>query len=89
MVCLKITVKGMVQGVGYRYFCHRKADEFNIIGYAKNLYNGDVELEIEAEKGLAEDFIKHLKIGPAYSRVTEIEVKEIPYTNKYRTFSVY
>ncbi len=52
MVKIKMTVKGMVQGVGFRYYCYRNAVQLGINGYAKNLHNGDVE--IEAEGGVSE-----------------------------------
>ena len=33
----KIIVKGIVQGVGYRYFTHRHASRLGLKGYVKNL----------------------------------------------------
>jgi len=83
----KIIVKGLVQGVGYRYFCRKKADEYQISGYAKNLVNGDVELEVEGEKNMIEDFIKELKIGPFNSAVKKILVEELQFANKYDGFT--
>jgi len=84
-----IIVKGIVQGVGYRYFCRKKADEFGIHGYVKNLYNGDVELEVEGEKNMTEDFIKELKIGPFNATVKKILVEEVPFKNKFNEFRIY
>ena len=46
-VRLIVTVKGYVQGVGYRYFCYKLAKSMDVNGYVRNLYNGDVELDIE------------------------------------------
>lgn len=88
-ISVRLTVIGLVQGVGYRYFCRMKADEFKIYGYAKNLVNGNVELEIEGEKGLIKDFIKELKRGPFNSHVKRIQVEEIPLENKYNDFKTY
>ena len=85
----RIIVKGLVQGVGYRYFCRKKAGEFGIYGYVKNLYNGDVELEVEGEKNMTEDFIKELKIGPFNATVKKILVEEVPFKNKYDEFRIY
>jgi acylphosphatase len=88
MVALKIFVKGLVQGVGYRYFCYKKAVELGINGYAKNLFNGDVELEVEGEKGLTVEFIKELKVGPRAAQVKTVKISEIPYENKYSGFAI-
>ena len=85
----KLTVKGYVQGVGYRYFCHRKAAEYKIFGYAKNSADGSVELDIEGEKSLIAEFIKDLKIGPMNASVKAVITEEFPYENIYTEFKIY
>lgn len=45
-----LLISGMVQGVGYRWFVMRKANEYNLKGYVRNLYTDDVEVEVEGEK---------------------------------------
>lgn len=72
-----IIVKGLVQGVGYRYFCYTKALEYDIKGYAKNLIDGSVEVLAEGNKNLVNDFIKELKTGPSNSFVKSIYVEEL------------
>lgn len=85
----KITVKGLVQGVGYRHFCYRKALEYGINGYIENLYNEDVELEVEGEKNMIQEFIKDLKVGPFNAKVNKVIVEELPFENKYSDFRIY
>lgn len=89
MKSVKIIVSGLVQGVGYRYFCFKKANEYNIKGYAKNLYNGDVEVLAQGEEGLVKDFIKELNTGPAYASVKSLNIVETEDENEYREFSIY
>lgn len=84
----EIVVQGLVQGIGYRYFALRKAREYNLSGYVKNLPNGDVLCEVEGDKGLINDFIKELKIGPTFSRVTNINVEVSNNLEGYTTFEV-
>lgn len=72
-----IIVKGLVQGVGYRYFCYRKAQEYDITGYAKNLIDSSVEVLAEGNKNLVNDFIKELKTGPSNSFVKSVYVEEL------------
>ena len=88
-VAAKIIVKGMVQGVGYRYFCYKKARQYEITGYVKNLFNGDVELEAEGEKNMITEFVKDLKTGPSNAYVKSVNVEMFPYENKYQQFNVY
>ncbi|MBU4444237.1 acylphosphatase, partial [bacterium] len=47
----EIVVRGMVQGVGYRYFAYRKANQYGLCGYVKNLPRDDVQCEVEGEEG--------------------------------------
>ena len=53
-----IIVKGIVQGVGFRWFVEREAKMFGLMGYVKNLHSGEVEIVVEGE----DDFIKELII---------------------------
>jgi acylphosphatase len=89
MKSIKIIISGLVQGVGYRYFCYKKALEYGIRGYAKNLYNGNVEVVAQGEKGLINDFIKDLNTGPYYAAVKSINTEEIESEKEYQEFSIY
>lgn len=89
MKTLKILVSGIVQGVGYRYFCYKKALEYDIKGYAKNLYNGNVEVLAQGKEGLINDFINDIKIGPHYASVKSLNIEEIQTEKVYNEFSVY
>lgn len=87
-VASQILVKGSVQGVGYRYFAMREAAQLGVCGYVKNLANGTVEVYVEGERDLIEYFKRILKEGPSFGRVDNLEVTEMPYQNKYKSFSV-
>ena len=59
-----IIFKGQVQGVGFRYTCQRIATELDLTGSAKNLDNGNVEVEIQGDEDKIMTFIsKMLKQG--------------------------
>ncbi len=68
-------ISGMVQGVGFRYFAMRKAAAYEIKGFAKNLFDGRVEVVAEGEKGLLEEFIRDVRRGPISAHVTDIRVE--------------
>jgi acylphosphatase len=89
MKSFKIIVSGLVQGVGYRYFCYKKAMEYDIKGYATNLYNGNVEVLAQGDESLIKDFIKDLNIGPHYASVKSLKVEETDAEKEYREFSIY
>jgi len=77
MIRSHITVKGQVQGVGYRYFCQNIADVYELTGWVKNLPDETVEIEIQGTKENIESFTKELNMGPSLTQVTEVISKEI------------
>ena len=84
----KIVVAGLVQGVGYRYFVMRQADNLNLKGYTQNLFTGEVLTEVEGEFGLINELIKQLKIGPMKSHVTNCSVEWSESKNEFTRFEV-
>lgn len=84
----KIIVFGLVQGVGYRYFVMRHADNLNLKGYTQNLFTGEVLTEVEGDFGLINELIKQLKIGPMKSHVTNCLVEWSEPKNEFKRFEV-
>ena len=72
-----VTVGGMVQGVGYRYFTVTAARKLGLTGWVRNLMNGDVELEAQGERSGVAMLISQLKLGPKWSDVRRVAVDEI------------
>jgi acylphosphatase len=71
----KITVAGVVQGVGYRWFADRSARKYDLKGYVENISGGSVFLEVEGERGLIDELIKDLRVGPRSASVADISVE--------------
>lgn len=71
-----ITIKGRVQGVGFRYSARSIARSFKISGFVKNVYDGSVYIEAE---GLDENlslFIRWCHQGPDRAKVNHVLVIE-------------
>ena len=66
-------VYGRVQGVGFRRFAQRCANEYSIGGYVRNLPNGNVEVEAVGESAQIDSFIERIYQGSWFSNVEEIE----------------
>jgi acylphosphatase len=74
-VSVRVLVHGRVQGVYFRDFTRRKAVEYGISGYVKNLSDGrTVEVYAEGERPALENLISHLKVGPPNALVEDIIV---------------
>ena len=83
-----VLVSGLVQGVGFRYFVYHKAINLRLIGYVRNLYSGDVEIEVEGDRSLIEEFIEQVRIGPRASRITDTKIEWIKCTGTPPGFEV-
>jgi acylphosphatase len=85
----RLSVKGQVQGVGYRAFVARIASQRGLCGGVRNLEDGRVELEVEGRKDQILILIDDLKIGPPASRVASVEVEWSPATGRFSDFHVW
>ena len=70
----EITVQGVVQGVGFRFYTLRQAKALELLGAVGNLANGDVKIIVEGEKSAILTLIKNIRIGPSFSHVKDIKV---------------
>ena len=69
-------IRGRVQGVGYRYFAQRAADQLGLTGYARNLDDGRVEVyAVGPEEQLAR-LAGLLQKGPTWADVRGVEEQE-------------
>jgi acylphosphatase len=72
MICRRSFVSGRVQGVFYRATCVRKATSLGLVGYARNLADGRVEVLACGEEPAVEAFVQWLWEGSPASRVTDV-----------------
>ena len=85
---IHILISGRVQGVGFRYFVLRKAEELQIKGWVKNTPDGKVEIEAEGGEEQLSTFIDWMKIGPQRAVVSIISVEEFLPQRNFSTFQV-
>ena len=85
---VRIIVSGLVQGVGFRYFVYREAKSLNLTGYAQNLPTGQVEIIASGDKGLIDDFVKVVRVGPSYASVAGVDLEEIELPDNFKDFSI-
>ena len=77
-------ISGRVQGVFYRLETQKAANRIGVNGWVRNRPDGSVEIMAEGEEGLIDDFIKTVKIGPSFGKVTDMSV-EFPESPLYFT----
>lgn len=84
----EITVHGLVQGVGFRYFVFRKATALGLKGFVKNQYDGTVLTVVEGEKHLIESLFNDLKIGPMHADVRDIKISWQSFVGEFSNFEI-
>ena len=88
MAARHFTVEGFVQGVGFRWFTQRKASQFNLGGWVRNLPDSSVEVWAEGDENALDLFEESLRTGPPGSSVRRLSVKPSVSTGSYQSFSI-
>lgn len=83
-----VTVRGLVQGVGFRMFVERSATRMGLKGWVRNRPDGSVEIDVQGPAGLVGELLEEAKAGPPASKVSAVSVKEMEPDFRKRGFSV-
>lgn len=85
---MEIIVSGRVQGIGYRAYALKQAEQHNIKGSVRNLHDGRVKVIAAGTEEDMKEFIKKLKKGPVFSLVRDIQVNDIESSKDYQDFRI-
>jgi acylphosphatase len=69
---LLVTIRGRVQGVGYRAWVEHKATSARLDGWVRNRRDGSVEALFAGPARAVADLVALCRHGPPASRVTEV-----------------
>jgi acylphosphatase len=72
---LRASVRGRVQGVGFRAYAAREARRLGLTGWVRNEYDGTVTTEAEGPDEAVEAFLGWLRHGPPSARVTGVDAE--------------
>jgi len=81
-------VSGTVQGVGFRYWTARKADGLDLAGYARNLFDGTVEVEAEGPEPAVDALMTFIRTGPPSATVTDVSCRPVVPHGDVEGFSI-
>jgi hydrogenase maturation protein HypF len=83
----RISVRGVVQGVGFRPFIYRLAQEHDLKGWVRNT-SGNVEIEVEGSEAEINLFLEDLeRKAPPMSRIENVETS-LAAPKGYRDFGI-
>lgn len=74
--CLKVSIRGQVQGVSFRASTQIEAEKLGVTGYAKNNPDGSVEVLACGDDDSLEQLVRWLHKGPRLAKVSEVSVEE-------------
>ena len=70
-------VRGRVQGVGFRWFAMRRAEELGLAGWVRNMEDGAVEVVAAGSEAALDEFEQELRRGPRGAQVSHLESTRI------------
>ena len=85
---LDATVRGRVQGVGFRYFVIRRAMSLGLTGWVSNEADGSVRCIAEGPRASLDALLQALEDGPAGAMVDRVMTVWGPATGGFASFDV-
>jgi acylphosphatase len=76
-IAVRATVRGAVQGVGFREATLRRARQLGALGWVRNAEDGSVLVHAEGPGSAVEELLALLGEGPRGARVEEVEVEPV------------
>ena len=83
-----LRIKGHVQGVFFRHSAREEALRLGLVGYVRNLPEGDVEAVTEGPGEKVKAFVAWCHHGPPSARVEEVQVSEADAQGSFTGFTV-
>jgi len=74
MITHKLTIRGVVQGVGFRYALRHEAQRRRVAGWVRNRKDGSVEAALQGPAERVAELIAWARQGPPGSRVDEVRI---------------
>ena len=85
---LHLKIYGKVQGVGFRAWTKKTAENLFLTGWVKNCDDKSVECEVSGKKENIDFFVIACKKGPLFANVENIQKRQECF-KKFKNFSIY
>ena len=85
---LEATVRGRVQGVGFRYFVVRRAVDLGLVGWVANTADGSVRCVAEGTSEALDVLEADLRTGPVGAIVNGVDAVRMTGTGRFDRFAV-
>jgi acylphosphatase len=85
-LCRRLVVRGLVQGVGFRFSMQREAMRLGVTGWVRNRRDGTVEAMAAGTPDAVQALVAWARRGPPSSRVDEVAVSDCE--GSFRSFEL-
>ena len=85
---IEATVRGVVQGVGFRWFVAREAGALGLTGWVANQADGSVAVVAEGDAASLDSLVEALRDGPPGAAVSSVSVHDVTPTGAHRRFEI-
>ena len=83
-----VTIRGLVQGVSFRFHTREMALRLKVAGWVRNLPNGDVQGCFEGDEGDVQTLIDWCREGPSQADVESVSVEKQVFNNEFNGFHI-
>jgi acylphosphatase len=83
-----VFVSGRVQGVNFRWYTQRKAEELGLTGWVRNRGDRRVEAVFEGKKQAVEWAVNWCHVGPPSAQVDDVEIEYEKPTGEFSRFRI-
>ncbi len=83
-----VFIAGRVQGVSFRWYTQRQAQQLGLTGWVRNLWDGRVEAIFEGPEAIVRQAVGWCRHGDPPARVDDIEVTYEDPTGEFKSFRI-
>lgn len=83
-----VIVRGLVQGVSYRWYTQQRAAGLGLTGFVRNDVDGSVQSTIEGERTAIEQLLDWMRTGPASAVVESVHTEWQAPSGEFDRFEV-
>ena len=85
---VRLIIEGRVQGVWFRGSARREATRLGVTGWAKNRYDGRVEVLAEGPADKVDKLVTWCHHGPSAARVTHVQEIREEWMGEFDSFDI-